>query len=44
MKASGITYNPSKNKLNSDGTVQEYDFDRIRITDFHTFYIKSSIK
>ena len=39
MKASGFTYNPSRNKLKADGTVESYDFNRIKVSDFRKFYL-----
>lgn len=44
MKISGFTYNPSKNKLNSDGSVEEYNFNKVQVTDLYQFYVKPSIK
>jgi hypothetical protein len=44
MKASGITYNPRKNRLSEEGKVLEYDFERIKTTDLVRFYWGPSVK
>lgn len=43
MKASGFTYNPSLNHKREDGTV-DYNFDKVKVTDFAKFFLSSSLK
>ena len=43
MKASGFTYNPAHNHANEDGTM-DYNFDKIKVTDFAKYFFSSSLK
>lgn len=43
MKASGFTYNPSLNHTLQNGTV-DYNFDKVRVTDFSKFFFSSTLK
>lgn len=43
MKASGFTYNPGLNCTRADGVV-EYNFDKVRVTDFGKFFFSSTLK
>ena len=43
MRASGITYNPSKNTVNKDNSIA-YDFGKIEVTNMTNFYLAPSIK
>jgi lysophospholipid acyltransferase len=44
MKASGFAYNPSQNKHKVEGVVEEYNFDKVKVTDFNKFFLNSSLK
>lgn len=44
MRASGITYHPTKNKVAADGTVQAYDFTKIEVNNMTEFYLNPSFK
>ena len=43
MKASGITYNPSKNVVNKDNSIS-YNFSKVEVTNLRGFYINPSFK
>lgn len=44
MRASGFTYNPSKNVKNPDGTILKYDFGRVEVNNMTKFYLDPSMK
>jgi hypothetical protein len=39
MRASGFTYNPSKNQKNAAGEVVQYDFGRVEVNNMTKFYL-----
>lgn len=43
MRASGITYNPSKNVVNKDNSIT-YSFSKVEVTDMNGFYLTPSFK
>lgn len=43
LRATGITYNPSKNVVNKDNSIT-YDFTRIEMNHLYNFYITPSFK
>lgn len=43
MRASGITYNPSKNIINKDNSIA-YDFGKVEVTNMTKFYLDPTIK
>jgi hypothetical protein len=44
MKASGFSYNPKENKLDSSGNVVSYNFDRVKASDLYKFFLRPSVK
>lgn len=44
MRASGITYNPSKNQKSEDGKVVAYDFGRVEVNNMTKFYLEPNMK
>ena len=44
MRASGITYNPKKNKVAADGKVEVFDFTKIEVNNMTEFYLNPSFK
>ena len=44
MRASGFTYNPSKNKKNEAGEIVSYDFGRVEVNNMTKFYLEPNFK
>jgi lysophospholipid acyltransferase len=44
MRASGFTYNPSKNQKNAAGEVVQYDFGRVEVNNMTKFYLEPNFK